>query len=176
MAAQLTFSDMEYSRRKKQTRREKFLAEMNQLVPWEEWVAAIAPYYPQGLRGRPPVELEKMLRMYLLQDWFGLSAAAVEDTIYDSYAMRTFMGIDFLDSSVPDATTLLKFRRLLEKKGLHLQFAAELRRRLAEHGQILKNGVIVDAALVHTPSAPGTGRKAQKHAGHDPEVVQLEMV
>ena len=68
--AQLTFSDLEYSRRKKQTRREKFLGEMNRLVPWEKWVAAIEPYYPQGLRGRPPVGLEKMLRMYLLQEWF----------------------------------------------------------------------------------------------------------
>lgn len=174
MAAQLTFSDMEYSRRKKITRREKFLEEMNRLVPWEQWVAAIEPYYPQGLRGRPPVGVEKMLRMYLLQNWFDLSAAAVEDTIYDSYAMRTFMGIDFLDSSVPDATTLLKFRRLLEKEGLHQQFAVELRHRLAESGQMLKNGTIIDAALVHVSSS-GTGKKAPKHTDSDEEVVQLEM-
>ena len=91
---QLTFSDMEYSRRKKSTRRDRFLETMNDLVPWEEWVSAIEPYYPQGLRGRPPVGIEKMLRMYLLQNWFHLSAAAVEDTIYDSYAMRKFMGIE----------------------------------------------------------------------------------
>lgn len=172
--AQLTFSDMEYSRRKKVTRWEKFLDEMNRLVPWEKWVGAIEPYYPQGLRGRPPVGVEKMLRMYLLQNWFDLSAAAVEDAIYDSYAMRTFMGVDFLDSSVPDATTLLKFRSLLEKKGLHQQFAVELRYRLAENGQVLKPGSILDPVLIHAP-ASGTGKKGQKEREDDQEVVQLEM-
>lgn len=170
---QLTFSDMEYSRRKKSTRRDRFLETMNDLVPWEEWVSAIEPYYPQGLRGRPPVGIEKMLRMYLLQNWFHLSAAAVEDTIYDSYAMRKFMGIDFLEDSVPDATTLLKFRHLLEKNGLNGQFAVELRRRLAEHGQILKPGTLTDAALVRV--VPSTGKKTQKSQDGAPEVVQLEM-
>lgn len=172
---QLTFSDMEYSRRKKVTRREKFLKEMNRLVPWGKWVAAIEPYYPHGLRGRPPVGIEKMLRMYLLQNWFDLSAAAVEDTIYDSYAMRTFMGVDFLDSSVPDATTLLKFRSLLEKKGLHQQFMVELRYRIAESGQMFKPGSVIDPALVHVPSSSGAGKKESKQNESEPDVVQLEM-
>ena len=174
--AQLTFSDLEYSRRKKRTRREKFLAEMNRLVPWEKWVAAIEPYYPQGLRGRPPVGLEKMLRMYLLQEWFHLSAAAVEETIYDSYAMHTFMGVDFLESGVPDASTLLKFRRMLERKGLHQQFWVELRHRLAQDGQILKPGTMIDPALVHVvTSVEDTGKKSHNAAEQEPEVVQLEM-
>ncbi len=174
--AQLTFSDLEYSRRKKQTRREKFLGEMNRLVPWEKWVAAIEPYYPQGLRGRPPVGLEKMLRMYLLQEWFHLSAAAVEETIYDSYAMRTFMGVDFLESGVPDASTLLKFRRMLEKKGLHQQFWVELRHRLAQSNQILRPGTMIDPALVHVVTSTENGGKKLHHdPNQQPEVVQLEM-
>ena len=149
---------------------------MNSLVLWEKWVAAIEPYYPQGLRGRPPVGLEKMLRMYLLQEWFHLSAAAVEETIYDSYAMRTFMGVDFLESGVPDASTLLKFRRMLEKKGLHQQFWVELRHRLAQTGQILKPGTVTDPALVHVvTSTEDTGKKSRSAAEGEPEVVQMEM-
>lgn len=169
--AQMTFSDLEYSRRKKKTRREKFLESMNQLVPWEAWVAAIEPYYPHGRRGRPPVGVEKMLRMYLLQNWFQLSAAALEEAIYDSYALRRFMGVDFMESGVPDATTLLKFRQLLEKKGLHLEFEAELRRRLAESGQILKTGAILDPMLIR-----GVQPGASAPADPEEELLPLEQL
>ena len=116
---QETISDVEYSARKRKTKREEFLEIMDEIIPWEEWVAYIAPYYPSGKRGRPPKGIEKMLRMYLLQCWFNLSDEGVEDAIYDSYAMRKFVGIDFFEEDAPDATTLLKFRRLLEKNNLN---------------------------------------------------------
>ena len=111
---QMTFSDMEYSVRKRITQKEKFLREMNDIIPWADWINIIVPYYPKGKRGRPPRGIEVMLRMYLLQIWFNLSDEGVEDTIYDSYAMRSFLGINFLEEQVPDATTLLDFRHLLE--------------------------------------------------------------
>lgn len=107
---QETFTDIEYSFRKKKTRREEFLEIMDEIIPWDEWVGVIEPYYPKGKRGRPPMGIEKMLRMYLLQIWFNLSDPATEDAIYDSYAMRKFTGIDFMAEAVPDETTLCKFR------------------------------------------------------------------
>ena len=93
---QESFSDMEYRCRKEKTKREEFLEIMDEIIPWEEWVLQIVPHYPRGKRGRPPIEIETMLRMYLLQCWFNLSDEGVEDAIYDSYAMRKFMGINFL--------------------------------------------------------------------------------
>ena len=107
---QESFSDMEYRCRKRKTKREEFLEIMEEIIPWDEWVSLIVPHYPTGKRGRPPIEIETMLRMYLLQCWFNLSDEGVEDAIYDSYAMRKFMGINFFDRDVPDATTLLHFR------------------------------------------------------------------
>lgn len=91
---------------------------MNEIIPWEEWVEFVRPYYPNGKRGRPTKGIEKMLRMYLLQIWFNLSDEGVEDAIYDSYAFRKFMNIDFMEEQAPDATTLLKFRHLLEESHL----------------------------------------------------------
>ncbi|OUM19607.1 transposase [Butyricicoccus porcorum] len=119
---QETFTDMEYSFRKKKTKREEFLEIMDEIIPWNEWVGVIAPYYPKGKRGRPPMGIEKMLRMYLLQIWFNLSDPATEDAIYDSYAMRKFTGIDFMTEAVPDETMLCKFRHLLEENGLNKLF------------------------------------------------------
>ena len=111
---QETFTDIEYSLRKKKTKREEFLEIMDEIIPWDEWVGVIEPYYPKGKRGRPPMGIEKMLRMYLLQIWFNLSDPATEDAIYDSYAMRKFTGIDFMTEAVPDETTLCKFRHFLK--------------------------------------------------------------
>ena len=115
---QESFSDMEYRCRKKKTKREEFQEIMEEIIPREDWVEIIRLYYPAWKRGRPPIEIEIMLRMYLLQCWFSLSDEGVEGTIYDSYAMRKFMGINFLDQDVPDATTLLHFRHLLEEHGI----------------------------------------------------------
>ena len=103
---QLTFSDMEYSNRKKKTKREEFLDAMEEIVPWSYWVEMIRPYYFANKRGRKPIGIETMLRMYLMQIWFNLSDEGIEDSIYDSYAMRSFMHIDFHEQQVPDATTL----------------------------------------------------------------------
>ena len=103
-----TFSDYEYSNRKRKTKREKFLELMDEIIPWDEWAGIVTPFYPSGKRGRPPKGIELMLRMYLVQIWFNLSDEGTEDAIYDSYAMRKFVGINFLEEDVPDATTLLK--------------------------------------------------------------------
>ena len=119
---QETFTDIEYSFRKKKTKREEFLEIMDEIIPWDEWVGVIKPYYPTGKRGRPPMGIEKMLRMFLLQIWFNLSDPATEDAIYDSYAMRKFTGIDFMTEAVPDETTLCNFRHLLEAHGLNKLF------------------------------------------------------
>ena len=105
MEQQMSFAQSEYAMKKKVTRRERFLGEMEQVVPWERLVEAIKPHYPTGERGRPPIGLERMLRIYFLQQWYGLADEALEDTIYDSQAMRTFAGIDLSVEPVPDATT-----------------------------------------------------------------------
>ncbi len=120
--SQISFSDMEYSCRKRTTKRDELLGIMEDIIPRDEWVEYVRPYYPDGKRGRPVKGIEKMLRMYLLQIWFNLSDEGVEDAIYDSYAMRKFMGINFMNEQVPDATTLLKFRHLIEENNIGKQF------------------------------------------------------
>ena len=166
---QQTFSDYEYSNRKRKTKREEFLEIMDEIIPWEEWVSIIAPYYPSGKRGRPPIGIEIMLRMYLLQVWFNLSDEGTEDAIYDSYAMRKFVGINFLEEDVPDATTLLKFRRLLEKHGLNKLFFDAINRVLVETGHILKGGSVVDATIINAPSSTKNAKKQR-----DPEMHQTK--
>ena len=167
--AQQSLSDMEYGNRKRITRREEFLDIMDEIIPWDEWVSLIVPHYPTGKRGRPPVGIETMLRMYLLQCWFNLSDEGVEDAIYDSYAMRKFMGINFLDSDVPDATTLLKFRHLLERHGLGKLFFDAINRCLEKAGRMMRGGSIVDATLISAPSSTKNADRAR-----DPEMHQTK--
>ena len=125
MKKQETFTDIEYSFRKKKTKREEFLEIMDEIIPWDEWVGVIEPYYPKGKRGRPPMGIEKMLRMYLLQIWFNLSDPATEDAIYDSYAilflklmiLNILIRYPFFRSAFPHSTTmepftLIVFRRM----------------------------------------------------------------
>src|SRR5690606_33958121 len=100
--------------KRKQTRRERFLNEMEQVVPWDELLEVLKPFYPSGDRGRPPIGLERMLRLYFLQQWYGLADEALEDAVYDSQAMRSFLGIHLASVPVPHATTLLGLRRLLQ--------------------------------------------------------------
>ncbi|EDT37907.1 hypothetical protein BamMEX5DRAFT_6321 [Burkholderia ambifaria MEX-5] len=109
----MSFAEAESAGKKRETRRQRFLDEMEKLVPWSRLLTAIEPYYPKGTRGRPPIGLERMLRIYFLQQWYSLSDEGLEDALYDSIAMRAFAGIDLAVENVPDATTLLKFRRLL---------------------------------------------------------------
>ena len=166
---QMTFSDMEYSGRKRVTQKEKFLREMNDIIPWADWVNKILPYYPKGKRGRPPRGIEVMLRMYLLQIWFNLSDEGLEDAIYDSYAMRNFVGINFLEEQVPDATSLLKFRHLLEEHHLGEEIFNDIKERLEQAGLMMRGGTIVDATIIH--STPSTKNKEGKR---DPEMHQTK--
>lgn len=141
---------------------------MDEIIPWDEWVGVIEPYYPKGKRGRPPMGIEKMLRMYLLQIWFNLSDPATEDAVYDSYAMRKFTGIDFLKESVPDETTLCKFRHLLEANGLNKLFFEAINRVMVQSGHMMKGGTIVDATIIDAPSSTKNVEKAR-----DPEMHQI---
>ena len=145
---QQTFADVEYSHRKRKTRRELFLNTMDSLIPWEHWVGVIRPYYASGRRGRPPRGIEIMLRMHLLKEWFSLSEAGLEDAIYDSYAMRGFMHIDFLTEQVPSAATLRRFRRLLKKNGIDDMIQEDIRQRLKDAGISLRTWEMTDMSLV----------------------------
>lgn len=166
---QMSFSDYEYSCRKKKTKREEFLNIMDEIIPWEEWISVIKPFYPTGKRGRPPKGIEKMLRMYLLQCWFTLSDEGVEDAIYDSYAMRKFMGINFLEEDAPDSTTLLNFRHLLEENELNELFFDAINRVMEESGYIMRGGTIVDATIINAPSSTKNAEKTR-----DPEMHQTK--
>ena len=150
---QQTFSDIEYSNRKRKTKREEFLEAMDEIIPWKYWVDMIRPYYPSGKRGRPPRDIEVMFRMYLMQNWFNLSDAGIEDEIYDSYALRSFMHIDFLTEQVPDATTLLHFRHLLEDNDLGEKLFNDVKERLDKAGLIMHGGTVVDANLIAAPKS-----------------------
>lgn len=165
---QSTFSDAEFTHKKKQTRRDRFLAEIEAVTPWRALVAALLPYYPKGEgRGRPPVGLERMLRMYIAQQCFGLSDEGIEDAIYDSQAIRGFVGIDLTHESAPDATTLLKFRRPLEKHNLTRRIFDEINGHQASKGLMMREGTIVDATLIATP--PSTKNRDEKR---DPDMHQ----
>ena len=126
---------------------------MDEIIPWSEWIELIRPFYPKGDRGRPPRGIEVMLRMYLVQSWFNLSDAMVEDAIYDSYAIRSFMGLNFHDEQAPDATTLLKFRRLLEEQELGKKMFEAIGQLLESKGCMMRGGTIVDATIIQAPSS-----------------------
>lgn len=154
MEKQLNFTDLEYSSRRRVTKRDAFLQKMEQVLPWRAWVALVRPYYPAGKRGRPPREIEVMLRMLLLQVWFNLSDEAVEDAIYDSYAMKSFLGLNFdRGEQVPDATTLCKFRRLLGEHDLQKAIFDQVQSVLEEEGKQVKGGSIVDATIIEAPNS-----------------------
>ena len=153
MSGQRSFSDLEYANRRRITKRESFLKMMDEIIPWSEWIELIRPFYPKGDRGRPPRGIEVMLRMYLVQSWFNLSDAMVEDAIYDSYAIRSFMGLNFHDEQAPDATTLLKFRRLLEEQELGKKLFEAINQLLESKGCMMRGGTIVDATIIQAPSS-----------------------
>lgn len=166
---QLTFATAPgFETFRKTTRREVFLAEMHQVVPWAELCAVIEPVYPQPARaGRPPVGVERMLRIYFLQQWFNLSDPAVEEALYDSTAMRTFVGIDLGREPVPDETTVCRFRHLLETHRLGATLFETVHRHLAVRGVRVATGTIVDATIISAPSS--TKNMAQ---ARDPEMHQ----
>jgi IS5 family transposase len=166
MEAQMSFAQAEYGRKKKTTRREKFLAQMEQVVPWSRLVALIKPHYPRGQRGRPPVGIERMLRLYFLQQWYGLADEALEDAIYDSQAMRSFAGIDLSSEPVPDATTLLHFRHLLEAHALSKGIFEEVNAHLEEKKLLMREGTLVDATIIAAPSSTKNKRSERDPAMH----------
>ena len=169
MRHQGSFSQAEYTEKKKQTRRDKFLAEMEQVVPWARLVARLQPLYPKGERGRPPIGLERMLRIYCLQQWYGLADEALEDALYDSQALRGFAGIDLTHDPVPDATTLLKFRHWLERHDLTKALFDEVAAMLAQRGLLMRQGTIVDATIIAAPASTKNKTKAR-----DPEMHQTK--
>ena len=165
---QKSFSDLEYANKKKLTRRDRFLAEIDKATPWGKLHQAIEPFYPKVKgAGRPPIGLARMLRMYVAQQCFGLSDEGIEDAIYDSQSIRGFVGIDLNRESAPDATTLLKFRHLLEANGLTKTIFDTINAHLAEKGLLMREGTIVDATLIAAP--PST---KNNDGQRDPEMHQ----
>ena len=165
---QKSFSDLEYAAKKKRTRRDCFLAEIDNVTPWSKLHKLIEPFYPkvEGA-GRPPIGVARMLRMYVAQQCFGLSDQGIKDAIYDTQSIRAFVGIDLGRESAPDATTLLNSRHPLEANGLTRQIFETINGHLAEKGLMMREGTIVDATLIAAP--PSTKNKDGKR---DPEMHQ----
>jgi transposase, IS5 family len=155
MPKQMTFASLAHATKKKVTRREKFLAEMEAVVPWSRLLALIEPHYPKmsSKGGRPAMALEVMLRIYCLQQWYALSDPMAEESLYDSDAMRRFSGLELGDDRIPDETTILNFRHLLERHGLTEAIFAEVNAYLAENGMTLRSGTLVDATIIDAPSS-----------------------
>ena len=166
---QATLATAGFERYAKRTRRAAFLDEMERVVPWPALCGLIEPFYPKAGNGRPPIGVERMLRIHFLQQWFNLSDPAVEEALYDSLAMRRFVGIDLGREPVPDETTMCRFRHLLEKHDLGRRLFDEVRRHLAEKGLKVATGTIVDATIISAPSSTKNAAKAR-----DPEMHQTK--
>lgn len=166
---QMTLSAGGFDRYGKTTRRAAFLAEMDRIVPWSVLCALIEPVYPKAGNGRPPIGLERMLRIYFLQNWFNLSDPAVEEALYDSLSMRNFVGIDLGREGAPDETTVCKFRHLLETHDLGKRLFEEVGRHLQANGLKVSTGTIVDATIINAPSST-----KNKDRRRDPEMCQTK--
>ncbi len=164
---QMTFADAEYAGKRKQTRKELFLIEMDQVVPWKGLIALIEPHYPKGEGGRPAYPLMAMLRVHLLQNWFGYSDPAMEEALYETTILRQFAGLSL--ERIPDETTILNFRRLLEKHELAAGILAVINGYLGDRGLSLRQGTIVDATLIHAPSST-----KNQDGKRDPEMHQTK--
>lgn len=164
---QTTFASLAWKSKGKVTRRERFLAEMNAVIPWSRLLALIEPHYPKAGKGTQPLPMERMLRIYFMQNWFNLSDPAAEDALYDSESMRRFAGIELAEDTIPDESTILRFRHLLEKHALTEQMFAEVRGLLEEKRLLLKSGTIVDATIIAAPPSTKNAEKAR-----DPEMHQ----
>ncbi|MCG7853158.1 MAG: IS5 family transposase [Methanosarcinaceae archaeon] len=148
-----TFASLAYDSKKRKTRREKFLAEMDRVIPWAELLKIIRKHYPRAGNGRQPMPLERMLRIYFLQQWYGLSDPGMEDELYDSESIRRFARIELESDVIPDETTILNFRHLLEKHGLTERIFERTKQYLADKGLLLRQGTIVDATIINAPSS-----------------------
>ena len=158
-----------FERYGKKTRRAQFLEEMEQVVPWRKLCALIEPHYPKAGNGRPPVGVERMLRIYFLQQWFNLSDPAVEEALYDSVVMRAFVGIDLGREPVPDETTVLRFRHLLERHDICPEMLETVNLHLESRSIKISAGTIVDATIIHAPSSTKNQRQER-----DPEMHQTK--
>jgi IS5 family transposase len=167
MSKQGTFASEAWSRKGKVTRRERFLCEMDAVIPWSRLLALVEPHYPKAGRGRQPHDLERMLRIYFLQQWFNLSDPQAEDSIYDSESMRRFARVELGDDKVPDESTILRFRHRLEKHGLTESIFEVIGDLLLEHRLMLRAGTIVDATIIAAPSSTKNATKTR-----DPEMKQ----
>jgi IS5 family transposase len=167
MSDQPTFASLAWASKGKITRRERFLLEMDQVIPWERLIALIEPRYKKPGRGRRPMDLETMLRIYFLQHWFDLSDPAAEDALYDSESMRRFVRVELGEDTIPDESTILRFRHLLEEHALTKSIFEEIGSLLEEKGLLLKQGTIVDATIIAAPSSTKNRKKAR-----DPEMRQ----
>jgi len=164
---QMTFASAAWSAKGKTTRRERFLAEMNAVIPWSRLTALIEPHYPKAGNGRRPLLLETMLRVYFMQQWFNLSDPQAEDALYDIEPMRRFAGVELAEDTVPDETTILRFRHLLEAHQLTAAIFAEVRALLEQRHLLLKSGTIVDATIINAPSSTKNAEQQR-----DPEMHQ----
>jgi IS5 family transposase len=167
MGDQRTFADLAWQHKGKVTRRERFLAEMDAVIPWAELRALIAPHYPKAGNGRQPIGLERMLRIYFLQQWFNLSDPMAEEALYDSEAMRRFARVTLGEDVIPDETTILRFRHLLEQHQLTEQLFATIQHLLIAKRLLLQTGTIVDATIIAAPSSTKNAEKTR-----DPEMQQ----
>lgn len=167
---QQSFASLTYQSKRKTTRREKFLAEMEQVVPWSDLVAVVQPHYPtSGRRGRPPMPLMSMLRIYFMQQWYAMSDPAMEDALYEIESMRRFAGLELAEDPIPDETTILKFRRLLEKHQLTAAMMNTIQAVLASRGLVMSGGTMVDATIVHAPASTKNASGSR-----DPEMHQTK--
>lgn len=166
---QTTFAGLAYDAKKKRTRREQFLGEMEAVIPWARLIKLIEPHYPLAGQGRRPLGLARMLRIYFMQQWFNLSDPAAEDALYDSESMRRFAGLELGEDAVPDESSILQFRHLLERHGLTEGIFAEVRALLEERRLLLKAGTIVDATIINAP--PSTKNVTRTR---DPEMRQTK--
>ena len=164
---QMTFADAEYASKHKQTRKELFLIEMDQVVPWKGLITLIESHYPKGEGGRPAYPLMAMLRIHLMQNWFGYSDPAMEEALYETTILRLFSGLSL--ERIPDETTILNFRRLLEKHELAAGILGVINGYLGDRGLSLRQGTIVDATLIHAPSST-----KNKDGKRDPEMHQTK--
>jgi IS5 family transposase len=166
---QTTFASVAWDKKGKITRRERFLAEMDAVIPWSRLLALIEPHYPKAGNGTQPKPMEQMLRIYFMQNWFNLSDPQAEDSLYDIESMRRFAGIELMGHDIPDETTILRFRHLLEQRQLTERIFAEIRSLLEEKRLLLKSGTIVDATIIAAPPSTKNEQKAR-----DPEMHQTK--
>jgi IS5 family transposase len=168
---QLGFGDYEQTTARKRTKRERFLGQMQAVVPWKALIDLIEPYYPKtgSKGGRPPYPLETMLRIHLMQQWYDLSDPAMEDALIEVPTMRRFAGIDLISDRIPDETTILSFRHLLEKHNLGKQIFETVKAHLKANGMAMKQGTIIDATLIAAPSST-----KNKKGKRDPEMHQTK--